>query len=79
MLPISLCERFTSGFAWEKEEGGSNCAGVVITTELIHGLAFIKVLIVDVTVTLGGLIASIDTLVADVCGKEDVLFGLGIQ
>ena len=62
-----------------KRSRGGNCIGFVITTELILGLAFIKVLIVDVAVTLGGLIAGIVTLGTEEGGKEDALVGLGIQ
>ena len=62
-----------------KEVGGGNCIGVVITTELILGVELIRVLVVDVAVTLGGLITGIGTLGMDVSSKEEVMVGLGIQ
>ena len=79
MLPISPCEGFTSGFAWKKEVGGGNCVGVVVTPELIRGLPLIRVLIVEVAVDLGGHSAGTDTMEAEVCCKEDVLLGFGVQ
>ena len=79
MLPMSPCEGFTSGFAWKKEVGGGNCVGAVVTPELIRGLPLIRVLIVEVAVALGGLIAGTDTMDTEVCCKEDVLFGFGTQ
>ena len=46
---------------------------------LLRPTSVIRVLVVDVTVTLGGLIAGTGTLGTDVGGKEDALVGLGIQ
>ena len=76
---MSLCEGFSSGFVWEKEFGGMNDVGAVVTPELIRGLPLIRVLIVEVAVDLGGPIAGTDTMETEVCCKEDVLLGFGVQ
>ena len=44
----------------------------MITTELIRGVELIRVLVVDVAVTLGGLIVGIITLGMEVSSKEEV-------
>ena len=79
MLPMSLYEEFSSGFVWKEEVGGLNNVGAVVTPKLIHGLPLIRVLIVEVAVDLGGCIAGTDTMETEVCCKEDVLLGFGVQ
>ena len=76
---MSLFEGFSSGFVWKKEFGGINDVGAVVTPELIRGLPLIRVLIVEVAVDLGGHSAGTDTMEAEVCCKEDVLLGFGVQ
>ena len=56
-----------------------NDVGAVVTPELILGLPLIKVLIVEVAVDLGGHSAGTDTMGAEVCCKENVLLGFGVQ
>ena len=76
---MSLYEGFTNGFAWKKEVWGVYCVGAEVTPELIRGLPLIRVLIVEVAVALGGLIAGTDTMETEVCCKEDALLGFGTQ
>ena len=64
---------------FEEEFGGMNNVGAVVTPELILGLPLIKVLTVEVAVDLGGHSAGTDTMEAEVCCKEDVLLGFGVQ
>ena len=50
-----------------------------MTTELILGMLLIKVLVVDVTDTPGGLTVGIGTLGMDVSTKENVVLALALD
>ena len=56
-----------------------NDVGAVVTPELILGLPLIRVLIVEVAVDLGSCSAGTDIMGAEVCCKENVLLGFGVQ
>ena len=50
------------GLSKGTEVGCGNCLGFVIRTKLILGIGLIRLLVVDVVITLGGLIAEVIAL-----------------